>query len=221
MIAFENVTKSYATAGGRNTVLRNASFRFERGRNLGVLGSNGAGKSTLLRLLAGAEPPDSGRICRDGRVSFPLGFTGVFHPNLTGRQNATFVARVYGENVARVIAFVAEFAELSAYFEMPIQTYSAGMMARFAFGVSLAIDFDVYLVDEVLEVGDARFRRKCIDELSGRMARSDIILVSHNPQTIRTYCDAGAVLHRGALSFFDTVDAAFDAYHDVIATNDA
>jgi capsular polysaccharide transport system ATP-binding protein len=215
MITFDSVTKAYDTGAGRKHVLKNASCCFEPGHNFGVLGANGTGKSTLLRLIAGAEPPDSGRIRRGARVSFPLGFTGVFHPHLTGRQNATFVARVYGADVRRVVEFVEEFAELAVYFDMPIRTYSAGMNARLAFGVSLAIDFDIYLVDEVIEVGDARFRQKCAHVLEQRMSRSDLIMVSHNTDTIRMYCDAGAVLYGGEILFFDSIDEALAFYRDL------
>lgn len=220
MIGFEKVTKSYATGRGRKIILDRASCRFPPGRNVGVLGMNGAGKSTLLRLIAGAEPPDSGSIRRSVRVSFPLGFTGTFHPDLSGRQNATFIARVYGENVRRVVEFVDDFAELGPYYDMPIRTYSAGMGAKLAFGISLAIDFDVYLIDEVTEVGDALFRQKCVNVFSERMLYSDIIMVSHNSHTIRAYCDVGAVLYNGRLIFFESIDDALNAYRAVMGTAD-
>ena len=215
MIAFENVTKTYRTHAGRKTVVEDVTCEFSAGHNFGVLGANGAGKSTLLRMIAGAEPPDRGRVRRRARVSFPLGFAGTFHPHLTGRQNATFMARVYGENVRRVVDYVGDFSELGAYFDMPIRTYSSGMHAKLAFGVSLAIDFDVYLVDEVTEVGDARFRAKCAEAFRERMVRSDIIMVSHNSATIRAYCDVGAVLFGGKLTFHDSIQAAMRDYERV------
>ncbi len=221
MISLENVTKTYRTHDGRKMVLEAATCEFVAGRNVGVLGLNGAGKSTLLRMIAGAEPPDSGRIRRRARVSFPLGFTGTFHPHLTGRQNATFMARVYGENVRRVVDYVGDFSELGAYFDMPIETYSSGMHAKLAFGVSLAIDFDVYLIDEVTEVGDARFRAKCAEAFRERMIRSDIIMVSHNSATIRSYCDVGAILFGGKLAFYDSIQAAMRDYERVTGTVDA
>jgi capsular polysaccharide transport system ATP-binding protein len=219
MIALERVTKTYKTHSGHNAVLSDVSCEFPEGCNVGVLGMNGAGKSTLLRLLSGAEPPDSGVIRRNGRVSFPLGFAGTFHPDLTGRQNAIFVARVFGENVQRVVDFVWDFSELGAYFDMPIRTYSSGMSAKLAFGVSLAIDFDVYLIDEVTEVGDARFRQKCVSVFSERMVDSDIVMVSHNTHTLRAYCDRGAVLAHGRLTFFDTIEQAFHAYREIAGTD--
>lgn len=221
MISFTNVSKKYRTHGADKVVLDRASFTFPEGRNVGILGSNGAGKSTLIRLIAGCEGVDSGRVSRLGRISFPLGFTGTFHPHLTGRQNATFVARIYGERVDDVVGFVEDFTELGAYLDMDISTYSAGMLAKLAFGISLAIDFDVYLVDEVTEVGDARFRRKCAAIFADRMARSDIVMVSHNVQTIRAYCDMAAVLANGRLVLHDTVDAAMRAYAQVTEEHNA
>ena len=221
MIRFEGVSKRYRTRGGDKHILERADFVFRAGHNIGILGGNGAGKSTLIRMIAGAEDPDEGRIRREGRVSFPLGFTGTFNPHLTGRQNARFIARVYGENVRRVVDFVYDFAELGAYFDMPIMTYSAGMNAKLSFGVSLAIDFDVYLIDEVTEVGDARFRQKCADVFAERMVRSDIIMVSHNSGTIRAYCDMGAVLADGALHVCDTVEDAMRTYRLHMGTTHA
>ena len=152
------------------------------------------GKSTLIRLLAGSEMPDCGTIRRHVRVSFPLGFGGTFHGALSGRENVAFIARVYGAGVRRMARFVEEFAELGEYFDMPVDTYSAGMRARLAFGACLAIDFDVYLIDEVTEIGDERFRRKCAAAFRERLRSSDIILATHNHHTIRQYCDRGAVL---------------------------
>jgi capsular polysaccharide transport system ATP-binding protein len=220
MIGFEQVSKAYA-GRAKKVVLRSQSFVFPRGRNVGVLGANGAGKSTLLRMISGAELPDEGRIHRAARVSFPLGFTGNFHANLTGNQNARFVARIYGEDVRRVLAFVSDFSELGAYLDMPVSTYSSGMMAKLAFGLSLAIEFETYLVDEVTEVGDARFRAKCHQAFQDRIARSHVIMVSHNSQTIRKFCDAGAVLDSGVLTFYPTVEAAMQAYQRIMGVFNA
>lgn len=218
MIAFDRVTKYYPVAGGRKRILDNATFAFAAGHNYGVLGGNGSGKSTLLRLISGAEHPNRGRVRSRARVSFPLGFSGTFHGHLSGRQNATFVARVYGEDAARVNRFVADFAELGPYLDKPIQTYSSGMLARLAFGVSLAIDFDVYLVDEATEVGDARFRERCAAAFRERATRSDIIMVSHNSQTIRAWCDRAAVLAGGRLALFDTVEEAIQVHRRILGS---
>ncbi|MCI4677497.1 ABC transporter ATP-binding protein [Rhodoblastus acidophilus] len=221
MIVFDRVTKRYRAGREEKTILDRASFSFDAGHNYGILGGNGAGKSTLLRIIAGAEHPNSGWISRRARVSFPLGFSGTFHGHLSGRQNAAFLARIYGVDERRVADFVWDFAELGAYFDMPIQTYSSGMAAKLAFGVSLAIDFDVYLVDEVTEVGDARFRKKCAAAFMERMAKSDIIMVSHNSHTIKAYCDRGAVLNDGRLEFFDSIDEAMRVHRNILGASDA
>jgi capsular polysaccharide transport system ATP-binding protein len=197
-------------------VLDDVSAVFEAGHNFGILGVNGAGKSTLIRLLAGSEAADRGAVRRFARVSFPLGFGGTFHGALSGRENVAFIARIYGERIRAVIDYVEAFAELDEYFEMPVNTYSAGMRARLAFATCLAIDFEVYLIDEVTEIGDQRFRRKCAEAFRERMLRSDIILVTHNVQTIRQYCDRGAVLANGELTLYDDVGAALGQYHRLI-----
>ena len=217
MIALEGVAKAYATAAGRKIVLDDATIDFAPGHNYGILGANGAGKSTLIRLLAGSEMPDRGTIRRYARVSFPLGFGGTFHGALSGRENVAFIARVYGAGLRPTIRFVEEFAELAEYFDMPVNTYSSGMRARLAFGTSLAIDFDVYLIDEVTEVGDERFRQRCAAAFRERLRRCDIILATHNSQTIRQYCDRGAILADGRLQLFDDIAGAFERYRRMLA----
>ena len=217
MIALDGVAKAYPTAGGRKIVLDDATVAYAPGHIFGILGANGAGKSTLIRLLAGSELPDRGTISRDARVSFPLGFGGTFHGALSGRENVAFIARVYGAGLNATLRFVEEFAELGEYFTMPVNTYSAGMRARLAFGTCLAIDFDVYLIDEVTEIGDERFRRKCATAFRERLRRSDIILATHNSHTIRQYCDRGAVLAGGRLELFDDIASAFARYRRMLA----
>ena len=216
MIALENVSKAYPMTGGRKIVLHNATAAFVPGHNYGVLGINGTGKSTLVRLLAGSEMPDRGRIRRHARVSFPLGFSGTFHGTLSGRENVAFIARIYGASVRHTVRFVEDFAELGGYLDMPVNTYSAGMRARLAFGTCLAIDFDIYLIDEVTEVGDDRFRRRCAAAFRDRMQRSDIILVTHNSHTIRQYCDRGAVLADGQLDVYDDIAGALERYRQLL-----
>ena len=219
MIALHGVCKSYRTRARRKTVLDNVNAVFDSGHNFGILGVNGAGKSTLIRLLAGSEPPDRGIVRRYARVSFPLGFGGTFHGALSGRENVAFIARIYGAAIGATIDYVEAFSELDEYFEMPVNTYSAGMRARLAFATCLAIDFDVYLIDEVTEIGDQRFRRKCADAFRERMSRSDIILVTHNVQTIRQYCDKGAVLADGELAVYDDIGTALGQYHRLVQEN--
>lgn len=212
MIALESITKAYPVKHGLHLVLNEVSLEFPEGVNVGVVGRNGAGKSTLLRIAAGVEAPDHGRVIRRGRVSWPIGFAGGFNGSLSGEENCRFVARIYGESVDRVVGFAKEFAELGQYFEMPVKTYSSGMRARLAFGLSMAIDFDVYLVDEVTAVGDADFQKKCRATFEARSGRSSVIIVSHNIKTIREYCETCAVLDNGRVHWCDSVDEAERMY---------
>lgn len=212
MIELQDVYKYYRTHGHRKVVLNHVTLDFEAGRSYGVLGVNGAGKSTLMRLLAGAELPNGGRVRRKGRVSWPLGFSGGLHPKLTGRENVKFVSRIYGQDARKVTAFVEEFAEIGAYMDVPILTYSSGMIARLAFGLSIAIDFDCYLIDEVTAVGDARFAARCKEEFDKRRRKADIIMVSHAMGTIQEYCNRGIVLAGGQMHVFRNVDDAIELY---------
>lgn len=212
MISLENVSKAYATLSGTNVVLDDVSFEFPARTNIGILGRNGAGKSTLLRIVAGTEQPDSGSITRRGAVSWPIGFAGGFNSSLSGEENCRFVARIYGADIDDVVGFTMEFAELDEYFHMPVRTYSSGMRARLAFGLSMAIEFDAYLVDEVTAVGDASFQEKCRKAFQARSDRSSVIIVSHNLRTVRDYCKRCAVLKGGKLICFDSVEEAKELY---------
>lgn len=212
MIELIDVYKQYRAHGHTKIILDHLNFCFAPGRSYGILGVNGAGKSTLVRVLAGTELPNSGRVRRTARISWPLGFSGGMHAMLTGRENVHFVARIYGADVRRVSAFVEDFAEIGAYIDFPISTYSSGMIARLAFGLSIAIDFDCYLIDEVTAVGDARFAQRCKIEFERRKRTADIIMVSHSMETIREYCDHGAVLAGGRLHVFPDVNDAIELY---------
>jgi len=214
MITLRNVSKTYATNRGPHVVLSGVTAHIPPLTSYGILGKNGSGKSTLLRLISGIEAPDTGEVIRKGRLSWPIGFSGGFNGSLTGEENCRFIARIHGEDIDRVVGFTREFAELGDYFYNPIKTYSSGMKARFGFSVSMAIEFDVYLVDEVTAVGDRRFAQKCRTAFSQRRARSSVIMVSHNLKTIRGYADRAAVLQDGELTLFDSVDEAVRAYGD-------
>jgi capsular polysaccharide transport system ATP-binding protein len=214
VIEFQNVSKAYSTAKSTKTILRNFSGEFPRGRNIGLLGVNGAGKSTLLRLIAGTEYPDSGRIRRRAFISFPVNFA-AFKGNLSARENCRFVARIYGVNTRSVERFVEEFAEIGKYFDMPIATYSSGMRARISFGLSMAIDFEVYLVDEALSVGDGIFKARADALFQARAKQSNLIVVSHNPGTVEKYCDMGAVISNGELVIFDQLPDAVRYYQSI------
>ncbi|MDP4022587.1 ABC transporter ATP-binding protein [Methylobacterium sp. NEAU 140] len=212
MIRFENVSKVYSTNGNRRTILEQVSFTLKPGISYGVLGINGAGKSTTVRLLAGTEEPTRGRIIRGRRTSWPLGFSGGFHPMMTGRDNLTFVARIYGEDPKKVLEFVEDFSELGSYLDVPIRTYSSGMAARLAFGMSMAIPFDCYLIDEITSVGDARFAKRADEVFSQRLKHADVIMVSHSMDTIRKWCTQGIVLLNGRAIIYEDIDDAIEVY---------
>ena len=221
MIRLERVSKSFRRDGVTKHILHDVSFDLPPGRNIAILGRNGAGKSTLMRLSAGTLRPDRGRILRRRRVSWAMGFSGSFHPALTGAQNTRFVARIYGRDTAALDEIVQDFAELGASYHLPVDTYSTGMKARLAFAPIMGVDFEVYLVDEVLGVGDTAFRRNCATAFRQRMDRARVLMISHSAATLRQFCDAGLVMEAGRLTFFDTVEAAIDAHEANLAMNPA
>jgi len=213
MIEFRNVSKAYDIKGGKNVILDNVSFKFPENKNIGVLGVNGAGKSTLLRLIAGSEYPDKGKILRKGKYSWPLGFSGSFHGNLSGIENLRFACRIYGADIKYVTEFVKDFSELGKYIEEPIKTYSSGMKSRLAFALSMAIDFDVYLVDEIMGVGDQGFQKKCHAAFESKRETSSVIMVSHSMKTIRDYSDIAILLTGNGLEIHEDVDHAIELYN--------
>ena len=213
MIRLENVCKNYPTRFGRRRVLDKVNLTLEPGRNIGIIGRNGAGKSTLIRLISGAEQPTSGQIWRGMKVSWPLAFGGAFQPNLTGLDNLKFICRVYGVDYKPLLPFVEDFTELGIYLREPVSHYSAGMMTRLAFALSMAIEFDCFLIDEVLVVGDARFHDRCHIELFHKRKDRAFILVTHNADSIKMYCERACVLHEGRLIPFETIDEAYEFYN--------
>lgn len=215
-VTLDNVTKRYDLKGGTKIVLDNVSFSFPKGKSIAVLGLNGAGKSTLIRLIAGAEEPTSGHIHRFSRISWPLGFSGGIAGSMTGKEGTRFVARIYGKDIDEVEDFVKSFADIGKHYYMPVKTYSSGMRARLAFGISMAIDFDCYLVDEILAVGDAVFRKKCENVFADKLKYSDIIMVAHSPGLLRKYCDSAAILLEGKLRFFEDIEEGISTYNDII-----
>lgn len=217
MLRVDRVSKSYSTRRGWHKVLDKVSFTLEPGCHLGILGRNGAGKSTLIRLIAGAERPTSGSIYRGMRVSWPLAFGGAFAPNLTGLDNLKFVCRIHGVDYRPLVPFVEEFTELGEYFREPVQHYSQGMLTRLAFALSMAIEFDCFLIDEVMVVGDVRFHERCHIELFHKRKDRAFILVTHDANSIKLYCKQASVLHEGRLIPFETADAAYEFYLETLA----
>ena len=211
------ITKAYGTSSGPVTVLDGVDLTIARGEAIGILGRNGAGKSTLIRIIGGAETPDTGEIERSMSVSWPLAFGGGFQGSLTGLDNLRFICRVYGVDPDACLPFVHEFTELGVYLKEPVKTYSSGMRARLAFATSMVVDFDCYLVDEIVAVGDSRFQAKCHEELFVKRADRALIIVSHDPSYIRSHCQRAAVLRDGKLHQFASVDEAFEYYTEYMA----
>ncbi len=216
MVRLENLTKVFHVDGQRKVVADNLNAVFPTGASVALLGRNGAGKSTLLSLIAGTMAPTSGRIVSTGTISWPVGFSGSFHGDLTGAQNVRFVARVYGVDTEALVAFVEEFAELGKHFHLPFRTYSSGMRSRLAFGVSMGVHFDTYLIDEITAVGDARFRRKSEALFADRMSKSAAIYVAHSMSSVRRLCRHGGVLENGKLTWFDDIEDAIEHYKSIM-----
>lgn len=209
IIELRNVSKSFRLANGdRKYVLQNVSFSIAPNRIMGILGRNGTGKSTTLRIIAGTQDFDSGKVIRRGSVSWPVGFAGSFHGELTGAQNIRFIARIYGVDTLEMIEFVRDFSELGEYMDMPVRTYSAGMRSRLAFAASMGVPFDIYLMDEITAAGDAIFRAKCDAMLRSRLANSGALFVSHSIKSIEELCDCALVLEAGKATYFDNVQTA-------------
>lgn len=214
MISLENVTKIYDTRQGPRTVLEGINLRVAKGEKLGILGRNGAGKSTLIRLISGAELPTHGHIHRGISISWPLAFGGALHGSLSGLDNLRFICRIYGAPIEPAIRFVEEFSELGIYLKEPVKKYSSGMRARLAFAASMAVEFDCFLIDEIVAVGDSRFHEKCRVELFEKRSDRAMIIVSHNPDYIRDHCQHAAVLVEGKLYNFEQVEDAFAFYQE-------
>lgn len=212
MIQCEQVSKSYPMGSGRKHVLNGVDLLVRPGERIGFLGRNGAGKTTLIKLIGGVELPTAGKIRRQMRVSWPLGFGGGFQGSLTGYDNARFIARIYGRNYGDIRDFVADFSELGPQLKMPVKTYSSGMRARLAFALSLAIEFDCYLIDEIIMVGDANFHKKCHYELFDKRADRGLIFASHSTELVREFCDRALVLHEGHATIYTDVNEALDIY---------
>lgn len=211
-LSLQGVVKEYHTPIGVKRVLDGISFDVAEGEKIAVLGRNGAGKSTLVKLIGGVEAPTSGDIQRGLSMSWPIGFSGGFEATMSGIDAIRFIARLYGVSTDDAVARVDDFAELGKYLQLPIKTYSSGMRARLAFGLTLAVDFDCFLIDEVISVGDQRFRAKCRDELFVKREDRAMILISHDSEIIRTYCSKALVLKKGRGRVFEDLDFAIRIY---------
>lgn len=215
MIELRNITKSYKTPQGRVFIFRDLSFTIPDDKSIALIGRNGAGKSTLLRLIGGLDTPDKGTIITPNSISWPVGLSGGFQGSLTARENVKFVARVYGaegSKLREIVSYVRDFAEIGDYFERPVNTFSSGMRSRVAFGLSLAFDFDYYLIDEAMSVGDAHFKKKATKAFKDRISTSKVIMVSHSVSQVREMCDYVLLLENGQVFTFDDVEEGIAMY---------
>lgn len=216
MISLDHVYKEYPTRLGSRVVLDGISFSFAKGEKLGILGRNGAGKSTLIRLISGAERPTAGKITQNMSVSWPLAFGGAFQTALTGQDNIRFISRIYNQDYRDNLEFVKDFTELGVYLREPVRSYSSGMRARLAFAISMIIEFDCYLIDEISAVGDARFHEKCNYELFGNRADRAMVIVSHDLHYVQVHCERFSVLAGGKLTFYPTFEEAHNAHMEAM-----
>lgn len=216
MIELRHVKKRFVLNGATKIVARDISLVFPTGESVGLLGRNGAGKSSLLGMIAGTIAPDSGQILSSGTISWPVGFQGSFHPDMTGAQNAKFVARVYGADTDGMVEFVRDFAVLGQHYHLPVRSYSSGMKSRLAFGISMALQFDTYLIDEVTAAGDAAFTAKSSAILKDRLKSASAIIVSHSMQLLESMCTAGAVLDDGRIFYYARVQRAIEHHEHLM-----
>ncbi|MEL6118652.1 MAG: ABC transporter ATP-binding protein [Pseudomonadota bacterium] len=217
MLTFENLTKGFWVNGHYRVVIDDLDIALPDGKSLALMGRNGAGKSTLMELISGIMRPDKGRVYSDGSISWPIGLSSAFHREMSGAENVRFIARIYGVDTEELLEFVMDFSELGEFFYMPVRAYSSGMRSRLAFGTSMGIKFDYYLVDEVTAVGDARFKRKSQAVFAERMKSSSAIVVNHSMGQLRSLCDAGLVLEGGKVTYFDDLEEAIEYHQNSMA----
>ncbi len=213
MIAFDNVSKSFWTGARRKIILDRATFRIEMGRSLGILAPNGAGKTTIINMMAGLEKPDEGTVTRTARISFPLGFMGGVVPKHSGTENARYIARLYGLDPDYVESFVRWVCGIEEYFDRPVGIYSQGMRSRFSFALMLALEFDIYLIDEGMPATtDVAFNKRAGSILRDRLKNATVVVVSHQAKTLEKFCREAAVLRNGQLYMFETLEEAKRLY---------
>ena len=216
-LVIRNLSKYYPVHHGKSqrAIFTDLNLTVRKGEKWGIMGRNGAGKSTLIRLISGSEDPNEGEILRGMSVSWPLAFGGAFQGSLTGKDNVRLISRLYDVDYHRSLAYVEDFAELGQYLGEPVKSYSSGMQSRLAFAISMAIEFDCYLIDEILAVGDHRFTEKCKVDLFEKRADRGLLLVTHQTDTVRAHCNRAAVLSDGILQTFEDVDEAIALYESL------
>lgn len=216
MIELRNLSKGYWVYGVYRPVFRNLNLHVPTGQSLALLGGNGAGKSTLLKTVSGVMRPDSGEIITDGTISFTVGYSGSFHSDMTGLQNTRFIARLYGVDTDELVDFVEDFAEIGEYFHLPLRMYSSGMKSRLAFGISMGLRFDTYIIDEATATGDKGFREKARILFRNRMKDASAIVVTHRTSEVRRLCDAAVVLYKGKVEVYDDIEDALERHKEIL-----
>ena len=220
MIEVKNISKSYFVKGKRITILKNINFKIENNESIALLGKNGAGKSTLIRIIGGMELPDTGSIKKDCSISWPVGFAIGFQGSLSAKENAEFVARIYHSNkkseIKKIVQKVYEFADIGEYFYMPFKTYSSGMKGRVSFALSLALKFDVYLLDELTATGDAAFKKKCKTAIKSLYKKSSFIIATHDLTNLKEYCQRALLIHKKTISVYTDVEEALHQHKKLI-----
>lgn len=216
MIKLENLTKYYSSKLGNQYIFQDINFTIPEGHNIGILGSNGSGKSTLFRMLAGSEYPNKGKVVTNKAISWPVALATGIHPQMTGRENTRFIGRVNGvDDLDEYEEKVKNFAELGVKYDLPVKNYSSGMRSRLAFGCCIAIDFEIYLIDEATSVGDQKFRKKARQALLDKSKTANVIMVSHEIKEIEEFCDSAIILHKGELTFYTDLSEAIDVYKEL------
>lgn len=216
MIELRNLSKGYWVYGVYRPVFHDLNLHVPTGQSLALLGGNGAGKSTLLRILSGAVRPDTGEVLTDGTISFTVGYSGSFHSDMTGLQNTRFIARLYGVDTDELVDFVQDFAEIGEHFYLPVRMYSSGMKSRLAFGISMGVRFDTYLIDEATATGDKGFREKARIVFRDRMKDASAIVVTHRTSEVRRLCDAAVVLHKGQVEVYNDIEEALARHKEIL-----
>ena len=201
--------------------LRDVSFSVERGSMLGVIGRNGSGKTTLMRLIAGILKPDAGSVRLTGDIAPLLTLSMAFHPDLTGREGARIELLALGRSRAEAEALmprIVDYSEIGEFIDAPVRTYSQGMMMRLAFAVAISVDADTLLFDEILAVGDVAFAHKCLRSIDDfRNRGKTIVLVTHDTDKVRQFCDLALWLDQGELVGLGDPAAVIGAYGNVVA----
>ena len=237
IIEFKNVTKKYKLFKNdkkrliavfnkkvpykEKRAVDNVSFTIKRGESVALFGRNGAGKSTILKIVTGVTFPTEGEVKVNGRVSALLELTAGFDTELSGRENIMLKGQIMGlkdEDIKALEPTIVEFADLGDYIDQPVRTYSSGMKARLGFAININIDPEILIIDEALSVGDAQFKKKCINRVNEVMEKDNITLlfVTHATGVAQEFCKRGILMKNGKLIYDSDIGSAVKKYEDMI-----